>query len=130
MKYFEKNADIRYALKGMVKGFKTGKMDIATAGDRIDRLRYARNKLTALEHTNPVKFTEKTQEKIQDIQKMITGSETLLTAQKGKLFKMGAAPVHPMQGTMLNVQTRDSQRKYNSKVLGKKRADILVPLWR
>ena len=29
--------------------------------------------------------------------------------------KLGAAPVHPMQWTMLNVQTRESQRKYKSK---------------
>ena len=135
MKYFEKNlekrADIRHALKGVVEGFKSGKMDLATAGQKIDKVKNAKVRLMQLEHSDWPKFdTPKTQEKIEYLSKVIRGSEMLHNARKLELAKLGAAPVHPMQGTMLNVQTRESQRKYNSKVLGKKRADILVPLWR
>ena len=69
-------------------------------------------------------------DKVHRYSKMLVGSNMLYNKRQVDLLKLGAAPVHPMQGTLLNVQTRESQTKYNSKVLGKKRADILVPLWR
>ncbi len=128
MKYFEKNASASKAVKTLLKGVINKK----EAYGRISKIEEKRKRLLSLEHKRP-KFFDKNIEKIQT--RLSSQSDTIRRAytetnrMELERFKFGAAPVHPMQGTMLNVQTRGAQRKYNSKVLGKKRADILVPLW-
>jgi hypothetical protein len=69
-------------------------------------------------------------ERIRSQSQMMTAATQRVNRMDLEHVKFGSAPVHPMQGTTLNVQTRESQRKYKSKILGKKRADILVPLWK
>jgi len=121
MKYFEKNAGI---LKAISKGF----LPRSDAVARIDRLgartRTLRSKIELSSSGIP---TIKQQKKIDLWTK--SGIESNYAINRMDLAKLGST-TSPLQGTMLNVQTRTAQRKYKSKVLGKKKADILVPLWR
>ena len=128
MKYFEKcaAAGVR-AAKKLLKGA-IGKKETYA---RIDKVFGKNLRLRNIEHKRP-KFFEKNIEAIgqrsSEYSKIIQEGHIGVNVMRARA-KLGSAPVHPMQGTMLNVQTRESQRKYKSKILGKKRADILVPLW-
>ena len=113
MKYFEKNAR---DLVGIERGAKI-----------ISKLYAKKDRVDKLKHINPDKYyTPKIQDKLSANSFEIAKKNIELNRMK--MPKL-ASTTHPMQGTMLNVQTRDAQRKYNSKILGKKRADVLVPLW-
>lgn len=131
MKYFEKvgSAAVR-AAKNLLKG----SIDKKEAIGRIAKVKEKQARLYKVKGRFP-KFFE---ENIDQIGERIRSQSQMMGAASRRLTRMdstpglkfGSAPVHPMQGTMLNVQTRESQRKYKSKILGKKRADILVPLWK
>ena len=113
MKYFEKNAR---DMLGIEKGKKV-----------ISKLYAKQGRADNLKRINPDKYyTDKIQNKISANSLEIARKNVELNRMKMPIL---ASTTHPMQGTMLNVQTRDAQRKYNSKILGKKRADVLVPLW-
>lgn len=123
MKYFEKEAGLGDALRGIGKGL----LEKKQATGRIEKLYGRKAKLERLEHTNWPKYdTKKVQDKIRFYSRTITGTQAAINRMG--LPKLGST-TSPFQGTMLNVQTREAQRKYKSKILGKKRADILVPLW-
>jgi len=129
MKYFEK---VSSAATRAAKKLLKGSIDKEEAIGRIMKVKERNTRLLNIKGRSP-KFFEKN---IDQIGERIRSQSQLMSAASLKVNKMdlehvkfGAAPVHPMQGTMLNVQTRESQRKYKSKILGKKRADILVPLW-
>lgn len=128
MRYFEKvgSKATRAARKLLTKS-----VDKKEAYAKIDKIVDRRKRLGKIEDRHP-KFFEKNMEAIgqrkSDLSKVRIEGEIGVSQMRAR-SKFAAAPVHPMQGTMLNVQTRESQRKYKSKILGKKRADILVPLW-
>jgi hypothetical protein len=128
MKYFEKDASATEILKGVLKGV-SGKKD---AYAKIDKVIARKKRLMSLEHKRPAYFEKNIEQigsRVSELSKVIQKAEGNVNIMRARA-KLATAPVHPMQGTMLNVQTRDAQRKYKSKVLGKKKADILVPLWR
>lgn len=113
MKYFEKNAR---DMLGIEKGKKV-----------ISKLYAKKGRVNKLKHINADKFyTDKVQNKLHMNSMDIARKNMELNRMK--MPKL-ASTTHPMQGTILNVQTRDAQRKYKSKILGKKRPSILVPLW-
>jgi hypothetical protein len=121
MKYFEKEAGFRGAYKAIKKGVLAKDESIAAVAKMSGR----RNNLQRLKHKgSPLFYNPKVQGRIAEISKDITDSNMLIN-------KMASSPTSPYQGTRLTVQTREGQRKYNSKVLGKKKkADVLVPLWK
>jgi hypothetical protein len=128
MKYFEKvGSKVTRAARKLL----TKSIDKEEAYAKIDKIVERRRRLGKIEDRRP-KFFEKNVEAIaqrkSDLSKVRAEGEIAVSQMRAKA-KLASAPVHPMQGTMLNVQTRESQRKYKSKILGKKRADILVPLW-
>ena len=128
MRYFEKVASsATRSAKKLLKGAIGRKETYA----RIDKIFDRRIRLGKIEDRRP-KFFEKNIEAIGErksqLSKVMQEGHIGVNVDRARA-KFGSAPVHPMQGTMLNVQTRESQRKYKSKILGKKRADILVPLW-
>jgi hypothetical protein len=129
MKYFEKDASAFGAAKKLLKGSK----DREEAIGRIMGVKERQTRLLKIQHRRPKFFEENIEqigERIRSQSQMIGAASRRITSiDSTPGLKFGSAPVHPMQGTMLNVQTRDAQRKYNSKILGKKRSDILIPLW-
>ena len=118
MRYFEKQA----GLKAILRGAKKGVLDIQGARNKITRMELRKNELLKLKGTNPdLYYSSKVRKRKADI------SANIIKANLA--IRKFASTTSPFQGTMLNVQTRTAQRKYKSKILGKKRANILIPLW-
>jgi hypothetical protein len=118
MKYFEKQAGLPEILKGIKKGV----LDAEGAIAKVTQIELKRNRLLKLKHTKPDLYYSPQVRK-----RKAAYSADIVTANLA-INKM-ASTTSPFQGTMLNVQTREAQRKYKSKILGKKKADVLVPLW-
>lgn len=118
MKYFEKQAD----LKDILSGIKKGVLDVEGAVGKVTEMELRKNRLLKLKHTKPDLFYSPAVQ-----QRKASQSADIVKANLA-IRKM-ASTTSPFQGTILNVQTRTAQKKYNSKILGKKKADVLVPLW-
>ncbi len=118
MRYFEKQAD----LKSILGGIKKGVLDAEGAIAKVTEMELKRNRLLKLKHIKPDLYYSP------QVRKRKAAYSADIIAANLAINKM-ASTTSPFQGTMLNVQTRPAQRKYNSKILGKKRPDVLVPLW-
>lgn len=118
MKYFEKQAGAKSILKGVKKGF----TDVEGAIERVTKLELRRNRLLKLKQKNLDKYYSPA------VQQRKTDIHNEIIRHQSTIKKMGST-TSPFQGTMLNVQTREAQRKYKSKILGKKKPNVLVPLW-
>jgi hypothetical protein len=122
MKYFEKQAGWKSGIESLIKTVKAGATDVEGVMGKRTQLELRRNRLLKLKHTKPDLFySPKVLQRKTDIHNEIKRTQSII--------KKMASTTSPFQGTMLNVQTRTAQRKYNSKILGKKRPDVLVPLW-
>ncbi len=122
MKYFEKQAGFKSGIESLKKAIKAGATDAEGAWAGITQLELRRNRLLKMKRKNVDKYySPAVQQRKADIHDEII--------RRGSLIKKMASTTSPFQGTMLNVQTRQSQKKYNSKILGKKKPNVLVPLW-
>ncbi len=118
MKYFEKQANAKSLLKGVKKGI----IDMEGAVARVTKLELKRNRLLKLRQKNPdLYYSSAVRQRKADYHNEFIRSQSII--------KKMASTTSPFQGTMLNVQTRTAQRKYDSKILGKKKPNVLVPLW-
>jgi len=118
MKYFEKTGYI----KELAKAIKGGGLDKAVAIKKRDQLIIAKNALHSAYLKNPDEFLRKGL----DSKKSLMSNDIVTSSQ---LINKMASTTSPVQGTPLLIQTRGSQRKYKSKILGKKNKEVLVPLW-
>ncbi len=118
MRYFEKQASV----KKLLKAVKAGAIDVEGAIAKRTQLELRKNRILNLKRTKPDLFySPKMIQRKTDIHNEIMKHQSII--------KKMASTTSPFQGTMLNVRTREAQRKYKSKILGKKRANILIPLW-
>jgi hypothetical protein len=118
MKYFEKQASV----ESLIKAVKAGAIDVKGAVAMKTKLELKKNRILKLKHTKPdVFYSPAVQQR-----KAVIHDEII---RHQSIIKKMASTTSPFQGTMLNVQTRTAQRKYDSKILGKKKPNVLVPLW-
>ncbi len=122
MKYFEKQAGFKSGVESLMKAVKAGTIDMKGAVAKKTKLELRRNRLLKLRQKNPdLYYSSAVKQRKAAIHGDIIRSQSII--------KKMASTTSPFQGTMLNVQTREAQRKYKSKILGKKKPNVLVPLW-